>query len=219
MVLTLSDGTGTAVVRMWNNGGTDDDVPRAHSWSEGDYVRVVGHVRDPSLEDAMFTAIEVRPLADHNELSFHLAEVIKTSIERRMKAGPPKAEAGGMMGAFGGGGGGGGGGMMGSFGGGGGGGGGMMGSFGGGGMSVGGGMMGTFGGGGGGGDPCVKLVEEFFNSAVATRNENGASVGEAQEALSKQFNAQQVQRAVEQLVENGALYSTIDDRHYRSTNA
>ena len=215
IVFTVSDGTGTATVRMWNDDSDEGDGvvwnKRKAQWTEGTYVRVFGHVRDHMNDDEVFSAIQMKPVTDFNEITYHEVECIKTSIERRMKSGPAAAKAEG------------GGGMMGSFGGGGMAGGGMMGSFGGGG---GGGNMGSFGGGmagggmaGGGGDHCMQMVEEFFNTPMATRHENGASVAEAKEALSKQFNGEQVMAAVTKLVETGALYSTVDDFHYRSTNA
>ena len=200
---TIDDGTGRAPVSMWKDSDDPESLEKMkEQWTVGTYVRVYGHIRDPFNDNLQLTAFAIKPLTDFNEISYHAAQVIKVHLEHTKAAGlgggsDTKAGAGAATGS---------GMMMG--------GGGMMGNFGGG-----------FGGAGGGGglatgqDPCQQAVEQFFMGPAAVRNENGCSIREAQQQLQSNFTGVQIQQAILALVEQGALYSTIDDEHYKSTSA
>lgn len=191
----VDDGTGVAPVRFWN----DSDDPEyiaglKEKWAVGNYVRVYGHLREVQGQWQM-PAFSMRPLTDFNELTFHLIECIKTHAERVKKnGGIPGTNQAAAVGAQ---------------------------------KIIGNGANNTTGNtftNGGfqshdqSGNPCLHAVEEFFNSPAAQRSDHGLSIREAQQALQTHFKANQVFEAIQNLVENGLLYSTIDDEHYKSTS-
>lgn len=162
------------------------------------------------------SAFSIRPITDFNEVTYHFVETVKVHLENKMKHGIDNGSpgvkveqnnnnnVGGIAGGMGNN-------LMGNFGGG-------MGNYGG----MGNGMMGNFGGmgaTGNGQDPCRDAVEQFFNSPMAIRSENGFSISECERALNTNFSAQQVREAIHALMEQGQLYSTIDEEHYKSTSA
>ena len=63
---------------------------------------------------------------------------------------------------------------------------------------------------------CSQQVMVIFNSPRGA-SEYGPTITQVTAALSGRFTEAQVREAVESLVDEGHLYSTIDDDHYRST--
>ena len=63
---------------------------------------------------------------------------------------------------------------------------------------------------------CSDQVMAIYNGPQGA-TDNGAPVGDVVTALNGRFTEAQVRKAVEFLVNEGHLYSTIDDNHYRST--
>jgi replication factor A2 len=66
------------------------------------------------------------------------------------------------------------------------------------------------------GGSCLDSVNAIFNGPLGG-DANGVNVQTAIAALNGRFNDEQVRQAVESLVNDGHLYSTIDDAHFRST--
>lgn len=65
-------------------------------------------------------------------------------------------------------------------------------------------------------DNCNDSVFAVFNSPMG-HGDTGANVADVVSSLNGRFTEAQVREAVEHLVNEGHLYSTIDDNHYRST--
>lgn len=63
---------------------------------------------------------------------------------------------------------------------------------------------------------CSDQVMAIYNGPQGA-SDNGVPVGDVVTALNGRFTEAQVREAVEYLVNEGHLYSTIDDNHYRST--
>lgn len=71
MVYEIDDGTGTIIVKYW----LEKDAPPPPRWSEGSYVRVVGHLRSFS-DERNVVADKLMDVPDMNELTYHQLEVL-----------------------------------------------------------------------------------------------------------------------------------------------
>ena len=66
------------------------------------------------------------------------------------------------------------------------------------------------------GGSCSDDVFSIFNGPQG-QDPNGVNIADVVAALNGRFTDAQVREAVESLVNDGHLYSTIDDAHFRST--
>lgn len=190
---TIDDGTDTIMVKMWLDSEADDaSAERRAQWKEGVVVRVIGQLRSFN-NTKQIVAYSIMPLTDFNEYTFHFLEVVHTHLRHTKGPVPvaaPKMEAGGAYappGAAGG--------------------------------SV------PAGAGGYAAAPAQApgaslqdLVLKFFQAKGDANNDAGSTIHEAAAALSVNgVTADQVRTLVGDLMNEGHLYSTIDDDHFKAT--
>tara|TARA_B110001452_G_scaffold117270_1_gene97311 strand:- start:2006 stop:2887 length:882 start_codon:yes stop_codon:yes gene_type:complete len=197
---TIDDGTGSIVAKMWIDAAQDEATMEKRSmWKEGVIVRVVGQMRAFNQVRSV-VAFHIQPLTDMNEYTFHFVEVVHTHL--RNTKGKPGDQAAPPVG-------------------------GGMGGMGGGAFATG--MA------GGVAPPSMAAaaaaqqnaqglnnfqdtVFKFFQS-YGESQETGATVEECTNAMMAQGGtAEQVRKAVDDLVNEGHLYSTIDDDHFKATS-
>uniref|UniRef100_A0A7S0WS52 Replication protein A C-terminal domain-containing protein n=1 Tax=Pyramimonas obovata TaxID=1411642 RepID=A0A7S0WS52_9CHLO len=192
---TLDDGTGKVEVRMWlDDEGDLGQSMSGSGYAKGTYVRVYGNLRT-FQNQRNIVAFQIRPVVDFNEVTFHLLEAIFVHT-KRTKA-----------------------------------------------MGMGAGAPTTpnvkfnpnapanyqtpvpaYNGNSGannnsnGMEACQDKVMRAFETPQAATNEAGLSVDSLVQELGSMFSKEQIRTAVETLVNDGHLYSTIDDNHYKSTN-
>jgi len=187
----VDDGTGVVEVRYW----LDDDGDMDNSSAvigEGTYVRVYGHMRNFQGKKNV-VAFTVRPVTDYNEITYHLLETIFVHLHRtKGQAGtaPPGTP--------------------------------MQSNYGnqpsayqtpqqgmGGDMRPAGLTSGM--------EPVQQQLVKLFETPMAMNNDAGLSIDQVIQQLNNMFTHQQIKTAIEMLVNEGHLYSTIDDNHYKST--
>ena len=195
---TIDDGTGSIVAKMWIDAAQDEATMEKRSmWKEGVIVRVVGQMRAFNQVRSV-VAFHIQPITDFNEYTFHFIEVVHTHL-RNTKGKPGEQAAppvGGMGGGF------------------------PTGMAGG--VAPPGMAAAAAGPSGGmnaqGMNNFQDTVFKFFQS-YGESQETGATVEECTNAMAAQGGtAAQVRQAVEDLVNEGHLYSTIDDDHFKATS-
>eukprot|EP00894_Picocystis_sp_ML_P000318 jgi/Pico_ML_1/50835/g1971.t2 len=70
---------------------------------------------------------------------------------------------------------------------------------------------------GSGMDPCQQMVLSVFNSEYARSRDIGVGFDELCQNLNGQFTPAQIRQAIDFLVNDGHVYSTIDENHFKST--
>jgi len=189
----LDDGTGVADVRLWLDEDATASAAQVAELQPGRYVRVYGAFRSvadtPSIQ-----GFKVRPVTDFNEVVYHPLDVIFAHQMLQKKAqGVPTS------------------------------------------MTVGqGAPAGNFGApaaagwgapavhavqthGGSGMSPVAEACMRVFNEDVAARSDRGLHVHELMRKLSNRFSEGQVNEALDFLLQDAQIYSTIDDSHFKST--
>jgi replication factor A2 len=186
----ISDGSGTADVKLWI---TNDDAgymdSKRHEWIEGAYVRVYGHIRVWQKQLSV-VAFRMYTLQDWNELTFHLLEIMHTWNTHQKHA----AVAGpGNLGAapI----------MSGGV---------NMSLYGGGGMQAGGARNAT--------QVVLQTIDRFCGMG-GPHAMSGPSRQEIIQALAGSFGANEVNQAINALLEDGQVYSTSDDDHFKSISS
>lgn len=192
--LTIDDGTGKAGVKIWIS-DDDSEVDRARraEWRQGIYVRVHGHISSFGKAQEV-VAFNIRPVTDHNEVTYHFLQCIFQHAHLTKGAAP-----GGGGGA---------------------------------GMGAGVGMGGPAGmkqeqyGGGApaaaGCNPDTGLnaiqndIMTFFNAPDALATEKGISIDDVLQRAGGRYSVVQVREAIDALQNEGHLYSTIDENHFKS---
>jgi replication factor A2 len=190
---TLEDGTGTIQVSMFKN---DDEVEEASPLSdyrEGSYIRVVGSLKDYSGVKSI-TAFKLRPVTDHNELTYHLmssiyqhvnltkGDVVKTALASTGASVPgasiavwgSKADQQNTAGS----------------------------------------NSNTMNSAGGGSHQ--DMVMNVFRNCH-TDDDQGLSLDFIHQQLKGSLSALEIRKQVDYLSSEGHLYSTTDDDHYKST--
>jgi len=196
---TVDDGSDTIMVKMWVDTDADEAfAERRAQWKEGVVVRVIGQLRSFNNTKSL-VAYAINPLTDFNEYTYHFLEVVHTHL-RNSKGPPPNAAAASApMGAYG--------------------------APAGYGAPSGAGGASMMGGGAGafvaqptsGGASFEDLVVTFFKTK-GEDNETGCTIAQAAEALQANgVSLEQVRQYVDNLVQDGHLYSTIDDDHFKAT--
>jgi len=212
----LDDGTGVIEAKEWKpQEETEYQVQQRQLRREGIYVRVVGQLR--ANKDRRNIAVHhMRPVTDYNELTFHLLEAIQAHLYFTRGGATRAAAAAGAAGAAG---------PMGvaapQFGGG----------FGGAPVTVG---VGYGGSGGSGyrpgapamtGNPVPSGLPPGLNltqgRVMKAIKDCRAPEGIHVEAITQQLGMSlgEVRKTVEFLSEEGHIFSTTDEHHYRSTDS
>lgn len=201
----LDDGTGRIEVKRWIDGQDTHESMEMNAIQNGAYVRVHGHLRSFQGKRNV-VAFSVRPITDFNEITFHFAECIYVHLHNLKTTGgaqptstttfggnnstqaPSHSPYGGPV-------------------------------------STGAGHTGNYAQYmpsntstvGGSMDECQKRVHAIFEEPQSMAAEVGLHVDDVARRMTG-FSKVQVKDAVEFLVNEGLIYSTIDDDHYKSTN-
>lgn len=195
----IDDGTGRVEVKRWIDGQDTHESMEMAALQNGVYVRVHGHLRSFQGKRNI-VAFSVRPVTDFNEVTYHFLECIFVHLHNSKVNGvaPKNASLGPTSGV-------------------------QPSS-----NSV---YGGTASGAGaynqympsniaavnGSMDECQKRVHAIFEEPSSLAAEAGLHVDEVARRMSG-FSKKQVKDAIEFLVNEGLIYSTIDDDHYKSTN-
>jgi replication factor A2 len=194
MKYDIEDGTGKFQVTMWTNADDSEyEKERAQQWTMGTYVQVIGSLRSFN-QSRNLVAFDITTINDHNMISHHMLEAIYTHLRntRKGEGGMPAANSGG----------------------------GMQtntasspsgGNQGGGGMQNQGQAIKMEGEGEG---SLTDRVSELFKAAC--NSEAGLSIVDCHGKL-EGVTLDQVKQIVEHLSNEGHLYSTIDEDHFKST--
>ena len=183
---TIDDGTDTIMVKMWVDADADDQFAEKRAqWKEGVIVRVIGTLRSFNNAKSL-VAYSIQPVTDKNEYTFHFIEVVHTHL--RHTKGPPPTAAAAAGGAYG-----------------------APSAMGAGALP---GMAAPYGAPvQQAAPPNSELILKFFQTKGES-SDAGCTVADAANALSSNgMGIEQVRAVVNELVEEGHLYSTIDDDH------
>jgi len=189
-VFTIDDGTGVVEVRYWLEDDNDISGSSKEPIKKGTYVRVYGHLRSFQGQRNI-VAFTIRPVTDFNEVTYHLLETIFVHL------GKTKGQAGGGANPT---------------------------------TPVAQknishasayhtpqqGHMGAGGNNMSGQEICQQQVLKLYEEPHAL-TDVGMNLQTAESHLGSRFTHAQIREAVETLVADGHLYSTIDDDHFRST--
>lgn len=158
---------------------------------EGVVVRVIGQLRSFN-NTRNIVAYSIRPIVDFNEYTFHFIDVVHTHL-KHTKGKPPSAGAGGAMG-------------------------GVPMSYGGMPAPTGYGAPPSYGGPPAQEDNVHNLVLSFFKTK-GEQSDTGCSIQDVFAAVAGQgISESKVREAVDFFSNEGHLYSTIDDDHYKATS-
>lgn len=203
----LDDGTGRVEVKRWIDGQDTHESMEMNAMQNGVYVRVHGHLRSFQGKKNI-VAFSVRPVTDFNEITFHFLECIFVHLHNlkttgAQPSGTSKSSPLGTNSAvqapnsmYGGPTAGGGTGLAGNY------------------NQY---MSSNMAAVGGSMDECQKRVHAIFEEPSSLSAEAGLHVDEVARRMVG-FNKKQVKDAIEFLVNEGLIYSTIDDDHFKSTN-
>jgi len=77
ITLVIDDGTAIMEARFWVDADEHNEytAQKRAAWSEGIYVRVIGHLRS-FMNKRSIVAFRIQPLKDFNELTYHFLEVL-----------------------------------------------------------------------------------------------------------------------------------------------
>lgn len=198
--LTIDDGTGQAAVKIWiSDDESDTDRQRRAEWRQGVYVRVHGHVSSFGKAQEVI-AFNIRPVADFNEVTYHFLQCIFQHVHLTKGGGAALGTGGGAAAPVGG----------------------MK-------QEAAGGYAAPVGGYGAapaaGYNPNSGLtavqndVMTFFNAPEAQQGDAGISIEDVLARAGGRYSLVQVREAVDALQNEGHLYSTIDENHFKSCNA
>jgi replication factor A2 len=185
--LVVDDGTGRLTAQMFLH-GDDADIERQRlaELTPGKYVRLFGHMNGYGKELSAFSA---RPITDHNEVTYHLSQIIfqdlhlsKGGSDNFGMAAMPDMNSGAPIGGFG----------------------------------AAAPAAAAFGA--SGLNPIQDDVLKIFNAPDAMNIEAGLTAHDIIARSNNRYNKGQVDDAIQYLVNDGHLYSTIDDQHYKSCN-
>lgn len=194
--LTIDDGTGTAAVKIWiSDDESESDRQRRAEWRPGMYVRVHGHISSFGKAQEVI-AFNIRPVVDHNEITYHFLQCIFQHVHLTKGGGAALGGAGAaalggvkqeQAGGFGGA------------------------------------PAGGFGGAPAAGynpnqglTPIQSDLMAFFNAPDVQNGDAGISIDEVLARSGGRYSLVQVREAVEALQNEGHIYSTIDENHFKS---
>ncbi|PSC71498.1 replication A 32 kDa subunit [Micractinium conductrix] len=192
--LTIDDGTGKAAVKIWiSDDESETDRQRRAEWQPGKYVRVHGHISSFGKSQEVI-AFNVRPVADFNEVTYHFLQCIFQHAHlTKGGAGAGGAAQGAAAPASG--------------------------------FKQ---EQGGYGGGYGGAPAAgyqvggLSAVQNdiltIFNGPDA-QGDAGISVDDVLTRAGGRYSLVQVREAVEALQNEGHIYTTTDENHFKSCNA
>ncbi|PRW56187.1 replication A 32 kDa subunit A-like [Chlorella sorokiniana] len=192
--LEIDDGTGKAAVKIWiSDDDSELDKQRRAEWRAGSYVRVHGHISNFGKNQEVI-AFNIRPVTDHNEITYHFLQCIFQHahlVKGAPGGGAVKQEQGGY-----------------------------------GAPAAAAPAAGGYGGApaAGGYNPNGGLsavqadVMNFFNAPDA-QGDAGISLDDVLARAGGRYSMVQIREAVDALQNEGHLYSTIDENHFKSCNA
>ncbi|KAJ1847576.1 Replication factor A protein 2 [Coemansia sp. RSA 2703] len=192
LMYSVEDGTGKIDVRVWTKDGDEMEVGEQTSPDivEGQYVRVYGELKFFNSKRHV-SAFKVRPITDHNEITYHGIEAIYVHLTKTRGVPPAlrsntTATASGSHGA---------------------------GAAGASGYSG----AGGFGGGGGGSNmnPLHSAIIEVVKNNISPEGVSVANIGNS---LAGRFQSSEVSSGIDWLVSEGHLYNTIDENHVLTTH-
>lgn len=196
----IEDHTGTMEVTHWmNEDDGDGETDAENDCREGMYARVIGHLK--VFNDVRsINAFKIQPVRDYNEITTNMLDTLYQHL--RCIKGPldgPRPGAGNAGSAQ------------------------AAGSFGGARPQTTGGGTETYGGSfqarddnAGSGNPIQNSVLEAIKGSDS---EAGISVDEIESALKgRNYGQDKIREAIDWLSNEGHVYSTIDDDHYKSTD-
>lgn len=191
----IDDGTGMMNVKNW---ATPEEAP---ALQENTYATICGRLSFYEGRCSV-TAFSIRPVTDHNELTFHLLETCYAHKSNLSNKGPVASQQPNFGGQPQGGS-----------------------QFGGGNQFGGGGFGGAdngggFGGGGSFGDDSMTPLQGQILQIATQYNggEEGIHIDQIIRSVGSGANVNDIREAVEWLTNEGQLYSTIDDEHFKSTS-
>jgi len=206
LTFVVDDGTGKIEVKIWLEEKNEAQQQKKASWRQGTYVRVIGNLRS-LWNKRSIVAFTLIPIVNFNELTFHLLETIYTHLYNTRGPLTAPAPSGGISSTT---------------------------------------TTSAYGTGGWGGGPASYGAAPHASASyggqkyVGSRSHTGGSLNDLQRAvltvfkgyggdqgvsigfvasrLSNDFNEYEVRQAVDFLSQEGHLYSTIDDEHFKSTD-
>ncbi|KAG2454687.1 hypothetical protein HYH02_000525 [Chlamydomonas schloesseri] len=200
VLLQLHDGTASMEVCSWVD-DADMQAQKPIEWQVGRYVRVYGNLKTFEGKRSI-TAFAVKPVTDHNEVTYHFLQCVMQHLHLT-KGAPPTGQplAPGKAAPYGS-------------------------------TPAATAPYGAPGGGYGGAAPAAAApaggdihsdLKAVYNLPHATAAPNGLSVEAAHAELQRMgrahYNLQQVMQACEYLAAEGVLYSTVNDTTFKSTGA
>lgn len=191
LVYDIDDGTGKVEVKIWvDSEDPDGQAKNKEEWKVGSYVRVYGHLRAFQGKRGVI-AFNMRPVTDFNEITYHFLEVVYCNSHNLKRAAEATTAPGAAMPSAA--------------------------------------ANNAYAAPNGGAAPvaaagagvaatgsCSDQVFQIFNGPQGA-SDVGVHVNEVAKQLNGRFTEPQVREAVEHLVNEGHLYSTIDDDHFKST--
>ena len=202
--IILDDGTGKVETMFWlesdaaDEGGQVEDPHGPNSraeWREGKYIKIFGHLRAMQGKRHI-VAFTIKPVTDMNELTFHMLDTIFTHLQLTgagqgaVQMTPGQKRV--MGPAVGG-----------------------MGSA----APMGGAAAPQEFAGMPGMSPCQKAAFEAFHEPQAMNNDAGLSFDQLKVKLGNRFTPSDLKQAVEDLQNDGHIYTTVDDMHFKGTGA
>jgi len=187
----LDDSTGQIEIKRWIDGQDSYEYNEMQSVQNSMYVRVHGHLR--TFQNKLnVVAFSVRPITDFNEVTFHFLEVIYVHLSHTRSKGGAVGAAPALASP----------------------------------MATG--QNGIYGPpkipvaassipSGNAKEECQKRVHSIYEEPASLQIEQGLHVDQVVQRMIG-FTRPQVREAIDFLVNEGYIYSTIDDDHHKSTN-
>ncbi|EFN58502.1 hypothetical protein CHLNCDRAFT_140549 [Chlorella variabilis] len=193
--LKIDDGTGKADVKIWiSEDDSELEKQRRAEWRAGMYVRVHGHISNfGRTQDVL--AFNIRTVTDHNEVTYHFLQCIFQHVHLTKGGGDQAGAAAAPAPA-------------------------AQGAYGGAAPAVAGYAAPAAAGYNPGGLTAIQSdLMTLFNAPDAQASDAGISIDAVLSRSGGRYSLVQVREAVEALQNEGHLYSTIDEHHFKSCNA
>ncbi|EFJ17203.1 hypothetical protein SELMODRAFT_421246 [Selaginella moellendorffii] len=186
----LDDGTGRVEVKRWIESPDAPEALQLHSIQHGQYVRIHGHLRTFQNKRTV-VAFAVKPITDFNEITFHFLDCIFAHTYNTKSQGAARPDGPASPPTF---------------------------------------NHTNYSNpvsnpyatpaapaNSNGMSECQRRVQAVFEEPSVKESEQGLHVDEIARRITG-FSKKQVRDAVEFLVNEGYVYSTVDDEHFKSTN-
>ncbi|KAK9810493.1 hypothetical protein WJX72_011667 [[Myrmecia] bisecta] len=187
----LDDGTGKVEIKFWLDNDEGDQVQqRLQQYRVGMYVRAHGHVRSFQNQKSV-VAFNLRAITDYNEVTYHLLQCVFQHVHLTKGASsgrPPAAAAGPTTAAPAG--------------------------------QPAAASVPATNNNMAGGDGMSNVQRDacaLFNSPDANASESGISLEQVIGSLNSKYPVTDIRAAVDFLVNEGHIYTTVDDVHFKST--